>query len=313
MGRQGGVPGLGDYVREPLALACAKGGRSLQRPDSAAARDLVTIITAAFNSEAFLSRAIESIAAQTYRPIEYIVVDGGSQDGTLNVLRRYENDIDLWLSEPDGGISDAFNKGIALARGEFIALVNSDDWIEPEHVQRAVERLRRTGADFAFGDLMVHDSGGRAGYAIAGDPRYGRRLCHGMPDVHHPSVVCRREVYERHGLYDTRLRVGMDYEWLLRGYLQGVRGEYIPGLTSHMLGTGVSNRNARAGLAEVRDVSIRYGYPARVAWMRFVGRAIRVRIRQFVERRISQRLARHMRALLHSRFKAVSAMTSSGR
>ena len=305
------VPTLDDYVREPRSLACPVGGRSLRRAQSIAARDLVTIITVAFNSESSLARTIESIAAQTHPSVEYIVVDGGSRDDTLGVLRRYEKDIDLWLSEPDGGISDAFNKGIALARGEFIGLVNSDDWIEPEHARLAVESLRRSGADFAFGDLFVHDPKGAVRYAMTGDPAYGARLRHAMPDVHHPTVVCRREVYERHGLYDTRLRIAMDYEWLLRGYLNGARGVYVPGLASHMRGSGVSNRNARMGLAEVRDVSILYGYPAGAAWAKFTARVVRVETRRFMERWISESLARRLRALLHSRHRSVSGTRDS--
>lgn len=313
--RVGGVRGrisvLDDYVRVPHSLACPLGGRSLRTPVPAATRDLVTIITIAFNSEMSLGRTIESIAAQTHRPIEYIVIDGGSRDGTLDLLRRHEQEIDLWLSEPDKGISDAFNKGIALARGEFIVLVNSDDWIEPEHLRLAVKHLRESGADFCFGDLIVHNSNGTVGYAMTGDPAYGARVRHAMPDVHHPTVVCRREVYERHGLYDTELRIAMDYEWLLRGYLAGARGVYVPGLTSHMHGTGVSNRNARLGLAEVREVSIRYGYSVGAAWARYVGRVIRVATRQFMERWVSQRLASHLRVLLHSRHRSLRGMTGS--
>lgn len=301
-----GVPTLDEYVRERRSLACPVGGRSLQRAQVVSGRDLVSIITIAFNSESSLARTIESIAAQTHPSVEYIVVDGGSRDDTLGVLRRHEKDVDLWLSEPDRGISDAFNKGIALARGEFIALVNSDDWIEPQHARVAVEALRRSGADFAFGDLFVHDSAGAIRYAMTGDPAYGARLRHAMPDVHHPTVVCRREVYERHGLYDMQLRIAMDYEWLLRGYLSGARGVYVPGLASHMRGSGVSNRNARLGLAEVRDVSIRYGYSAGAAWTRFVGRVVRVETRRFMERWISESLARRLRALLHSRHKPLS-------
>jgi cellulose synthase/poly-beta-1,6-N-acetylglucosamine synthase-like glycosyltransferase len=124
------VPALQDYVRDPGALSCPMGGRSSLRWAAAQPRGLLTIITVAFNSATTLERTIDSVGRQTYPNIEYIVVDGGSTDGTLDLLRQRDRDIDLWLSEPDGGISDAFNKGIALGRGEFIALLNSDDWIE---------------------------------------------------------------------------------------------------------------------------------------------------------------------------------------
>ncbi|MBW4052026.1 MAG: glycosyltransferase [Proteobacteria bacterium] len=305
------APTLDGYVRERSALSCPMGGRSLRRPQPVSERDLVTIVTVTFNSEKFLLKTIDSIAAQTHRPLEYIVVDGGSRDETLQVLRRREEDIDLWLSEPDRGIGDAFNKGIALARGEFIALVNSDDWLEAGHVSRAVEHLRRSKADFAFGDVIVHDVTGAARYSIMGDPSYFNRVRHAMPDINHPTVVCRRQVYERHGLYDPSLRIAMDYEWLLRGYVHGVRGLYVPDLTSHMLGAGVSNRQGRLALAEVRNVSILYGYPPRGAWVRFIARATRLEVRRFLERWISQTFAAYLRSILHSRYRVMSGMTGS--
>lgn len=312
-GRRFPVPTLDEYVREVAALACPSGGRSLRRKSPVETKGLVTVVTVSFNSAESLPRTIDSVAAQSYRNIEYIIVDGGSSDGTNELLRQRESDIDLWISEPDLGIGDAFNKGIALAHGEFIALVNSDDWIEPRHVECTVERLRRSGADFVFGDLLVHDALGAVRYAITGDPAYGVRIRHAMPDVNHPSVVCRREVYERYGLYDRKLRIAMDYEWLLRGHFCGVRGEYAPGLTSHMRGAGVSDRNVRAGLAEVRDISIRYGYASVAAWCRFSGRICKIATREFIERWISRRLAARLRMLIHHRYRANVAGASARR
>jgi glycosyltransferase involved in cell wall biosynthesis len=293
------IPRLTDYPRHPWMLDCPKGGRSSGRPGRETSAGLVTVVTVTLNSAATLDRTIDSIAAQTHGRIEYIIVDGGSTDGTPQTLRRREADIDLWVSAPDRGISDAFNRGIALASGEYIALVNSDDWLEADHAARAVSRLGRTDAQFVFGNLMVHEADGKARYAITGDPAYGRRVRHAMPDINHPSVVCRRGVYERHGLYDVGLRIAMDYEWLLRGYLLGVRGEYLQDLTSHMDAGGASHRSAIAGLGEVRDVSVRYGYPRLLAGMRYANRAARTLIRMSLERRVSMSLARRLRKWLH--------------
>jgi glycosyltransferase involved in cell wall biosynthesis len=303
--RGGDIPALDDYARDLRELRCQVGGRALRGDTSTHRPGLVTIVTVGLNSSASLPRTIDSIVAQTYPKIEYIVVDGGSNDGTLDLLRQRDRDIDLWLSEPDRGISDAFNKGIALAHGEFLALVNSDDWIEPLHVERAVQHLQTSEADFVFGDILIHDKAGALRYSLMGDPDYRRRIVHAMPDINHPSVVCRRELYERHGLYDLGLRVAMDYEWLLRCHIRGMRGEYSPGLTSHMSGDGVSNRNARAGLAEVRDVSARYGYSPSAAWVRYAGRMAKTGVRLFLERCFSQRFTDRMRGLTHRRLRAV--------
>jgi glycosyltransferase involved in cell wall biosynthesis len=289
------------------------GGRALTRHASHEPSGLVTVITVAFNSAATISRTIDSVAAQTYPRLEYIVIDGGSVDGTVEVLRQREGDIDIWLSEPDRGISDAFNKGIALASGQFIALVNSDDWMDPDHITRAVASLQATAADFAFGNLLVHGVGNAPQHTIDGDPCYARRIRHAMPDLSHPSLVCRREVYERYGLYDTKLRIAMDYDWLLRGHRSGVRGCYVPELVSHMGGDGISHVSGHLGLREVREISMRHGYPAPLAWARFWIRISRLRVRLFMERwSVSRSIAHRLRRLIHPAYRPHRQGISTG-
>lgn len=300
---------LEDYVRDRSGLRCPTGGRSSRGIHSDPA-GTVSIVTVAFNAARTIERTINSVAAQTYPNVEYILVDGGSTDGTIDLLRKREADIDIWLSEPDHGISDAFNKGIALARGEFIALVNADDWLEPRHMEWAVNHLRRTEADFVFGNMIVHAGDGSPQYLLLGDRRYIERLRHAMPDINHPSVVCRRQVYERLGLYDTRLRVAMDYEWILRGYVAGVRGDYVPEITSHMEGSGISHRSGHIGLREVRDVSVRYGHPRGLAHLRFAGRLVRLSARTFLERWVSRGMAHRLRVLIHPGFRKMNATAS---
>jgi glycosyltransferase involved in cell wall biosynthesis len=302
------IPVLQDYARDLNGSSGPMGGRAVggRRLEPAGT---VSAITVCFNSLGTVARAIDSVAAQTHTQVEYIVIDGGSNDGTVDVLRNRANDIDLWISERDRGISDAFNKGVALASGEFIAFVNADDWLEPAHMASAVAALRETNADFVFGNLVVHGSDGAAQYALSGDAGYGTSIRHAMPDVNHPSLVCRRRVFERYGLFDTSLRIAMDYDWLLRGYLAGVRGTYLPGLTSHMEMGGVSQRSARAALREVREISIRHGYPRRMAWSRFIARLARVRARLLLERLISRNLAQRVRAVIHPRYRPFPAGT----
>lgn len=293
---------LQDYSRyAALPLQCASGGRAA-RPGPLGRQGLLTIITVTFNSARTLARTVDSVAAQTYARIEYIVIDGGSTDGTLDLIRRREDDIALWLSEPDSGISDAFNKGIALAGGEFIALVNSDDWLEPDQMRRAVEALQRTRADFVFGNMKVHGADGTEQFELKGDPEYRTRIRHEMPDLNHPSMVCRREAYERYGLYDTELRVAMDYEWLLRAHIGGAKGMYVPELTSHMGDGGVSNHSIRMAFEETRSVSVRHGYPPMLAGVRHLIRLAKLRVRLIIERWISRNFARTVRSLIHRGF-----------
>jgi glycosyltransferase involved in cell wall biosynthesis len=226
----------------------------------------VTIVTAVRNRAATLARTIESVLAQTYPRVEHVVIDGASSDGTLEVIGRYADRLAYWRSEPDQGISDAFNKGLAAARGDCIGLLNADDWLEPEQVERAVAALARSGADFVFGDLLYHDPAGRTLFRIRGDAGYARALARGMPDVNHPTLLARRRVYERVGGFAPAWRCAMDYDWLLRVHRAGFRGAYAPEILGHMTLAGVSDRDYLRALAEVRAIAIAHGEPALRAW-----------------------------------------------
>lgn len=279
-------------------------GRSIgplrpSEPPPAASEPLVSVITVTLNAVRTIDRTIDSVRAQTHRALEYIVIDGGSTDGTVDRLTRRAAEIDYWLSEPDRGISDAFNKGIVLARGEYVAIINSDDWMEPDHLELAVEALENTGADFVYGDLMLHAADGKASHLLLGEPNYGRRLRHTMPTINHPSLVCRRSMYKSYGLFDVALSTAMDYEWLLRSHQAGAKGAYIPRLLVHMTMEGRSNSGVIAGLAEVRHVSSLYGYPRLLAWLRFAVRCGKTRVRQNLEGQLTRRSIIALRRLVN--------------
>ncbi len=305
------IPAIGTYVRDPRNLSCPNGGRfasgqQLGEPDA-----ILTVVTAVLNCAKTLPKTFDSIRSQTYRNIQYIVIDGGSQDGTLELIKEQEANLHIWLSEPDHGISDAFNKGIALASGKYVALVNADDWLEPDHFRIAIDCLEQSNCDFTFGNLMFHNSDGTPLYTVLGDPRYAQHILHSMPSVNHPSIVCRRDLYERNGLFDNTFRIAMDYEWLLRNHKQGARGTYLPDITSHMGTDGISQRSILASLREVERASVRHGYSARLARIRYWFRATKVTLRLFIERRLSVSLAKSMRAVLNSRYKRHQSINSN--
>ena len=149
------VPLLGDYPAQPHPES-RKGGRRAQEVSgtSAAPFPSVSIVTIVRNGVRTLPRTLDSVLSQDFLDIEYVIVDGGSTDGTLDLLQANQNRIALWISEADRGISDAFNKGIALSRGEIIGLINGDDWYEPGAVRAIVAEMQRTGADIACGGLQ---------------------------------------------------------------------------------------------------------------------------------------------------------------
>ena len=240
------VPRPADYPCEPQA-ASLYGGLRIRRPAPRTnPAPLVSIVTIVRNGAEKFARAAESVLDQDYPAIEYIVVDGGSTDGTLDVIRRLEGRIALWVSEPDAGISDAFNKGIALAHGEVVALLNSDDWYEPDSVSTAVRALEASGADIAHGKLQYWEDT-RKTYLVTGDARMLER---GMT-VGHPTVFVRRTCYERLGLYRHDFRQAMDYEWLLRAKVSGARFCFVDRCLANMQDGGMGDQFWRRSQKEV--------------------------------------------------------------
>jgi glycosyltransferase involved in cell wall biosynthesis len=241
-----GVPKRADYPCEPRATGLYGGVRTRRLASQPAHAPLVSIVTIVRNGAAKFGRAAESVLGQDYPAIEYIVVDGGSTDGTLDVIRRLDRRIAVWVSEPDAGISDAFNKGIALAHGEVVGLLNSDDWYEPDAVSSAVRALETTGADIVHGKLQYWE-GERKTYLVTGNAHL---LESGMT-VGHPTVFVRRACYERLGLYRHDFRQAMDYEWLLRAKVSGASFFFVDRCLANMQDGGTGDRWWRRSQKEV--------------------------------------------------------------
>ncbi len=245
---------------------------------------LVTVVTLSYNSEATISRAIESVLNQTYRSIEYVIIDGGSRDATVSIIESHRARLSYWRSGPDGGISNAFNLGIAAARGRYVAIVNSDDWMSPDQIEQAVTALEQSGAAFAFGNLAVHAEDGHVLYVVEGRPDYWKNMRYRMPHINHPTVVVCRDAYERVGPFDRRRRIAMDFDWHLRAELLGVRGVYAPLLLGHMGKGGVSDQHWRAGLKEVRAIAIEHRQSRVLAHVVYLARTLRAYIRLALHR-----------------------------
>jgi glycosyltransferase involved in cell wall biosynthesis len=240
---------------------------------------LISVVTTVWNGAKTLRRTIETVRQQGIDLIEYIVIDAGSTDTTIDIILANQDVISYWVSEKDRGISDGFNKGLALSRGKYILILNADDWMSPGQLNYAIETLETTGADFVFGDLLYHNDK-KVLYRIRGEVDYAARIAHVMPGLNHPTVVIRRSAYEKFGLFDLTLRYAMDYELLLRMHKGGARGIYDPRIVGHMSLEGTSDRNARAALKEGRDISIRHGYPALPAHLLYLWRAAKSTLRR---------------------------------
>lgn len=185
---------------------------------TAKAGPLVSIITVAYNAKSHIRQAIESVLAQTYPNVEYVIIDGASTDGTLDIIRTFEDGIDHWVSEPDEGIYNAMNKGIALATGDIIGLVNADDVIYPDTVKRVAAALSENPeAGFTMAPVeLAHDEGTIFGVASPlADDELAVRMWKEIPCPHQGMYV-RRELYQTLGSFDERYCLSADYDFLLR-------------------------------------------------------------------------------------------------
>ncbi len=252
MGKSGYVastppPSLDDY-RTEAGKGINKGGRrSSGAPASIdALTPLVSVITIVRNGVTVLPRAIESVLSQDYRNVDHVVVDGQSTDGTLGVLQTFSNDISLWVSERDAGISDAFNKGIVLSRGEIIGILNCDDWYEPGAIRKVVDAMQNSGADIAAGKMQYWE-GDRHTFIVSSDPD----LLDQSMTVAHPTVFVRRSCYRQIGLYRLDFRFAMDYELMLRARHSGARFVTVEHCIANMQLGGAGDKRWRDGQREV--------------------------------------------------------------
>lgn len=208
----------------------------------------VSVITAVYNSRDTIARALDSVLAQDHPDVESLVIDGGSTDGTLQVLRSYADRLGVLVSEPDCGIYDALNKGIQRASGDVVGFLHSDDLFADAGVlSRIAAAFAEPAVEVVYGDLhyVRKDNPEQVvRYWRAGEFA-GRRLGWGwMPP--HPTLYARRSVYEQTGLFDTSFRIAADYDFILRMLGQGGVGvHYIPEVLVKMRVGGASNRSLR--------------------------------------------------------------------
>lgn len=183
---------------------------------------LVSIITVVRNGEAHLEQTINSVLSQKYPNIEYIVIDGCSTDKTLDIIRKYDDRIDYWLSEADDGIADAMNKGVRLAHGEIIAHLHSDDYYADTSVVSDVvnEILRNPSSLWLTGGKNIINHEGAVILQIPVKPFSYKRLLRANY-IFHCATFIRRRVFDQIGYFDTSLHFAMDYDlWLRVGALE---------------------------------------------------------------------------------------------
>ena len=205
-----------------------------------------SIISPVFNRAFSIGEAIQSLHAQTYSVWQHVVIDGGSTDETLNVINQFPSGQRILISEPDQGIYDALNKGFALATGEVIGILHSDDLLANDRVlEQVAAAFSEPSVDAVFGDLEYVAAGDVTRvirYWRSGECSRGRLAWGWMPP--HPALFLRRRVIEQFGGYDTRYRISADYDAILRYFWGGnIMSVYIPSVLVRMRVGGESNRS----------------------------------------------------------------------
>ena len=199
----------------------------------------ISVVTVIFNAESFLEQTIQSVISQTYNNIEYVIIDGASDDGSVEIIKRYGDAIDYWVSEPDRGIAHAMNKGIRASSGDYLLFLHADDYFLNEHViQTAVSRMD-TECDIAAFNIIFQNGGHWTECRSRGFDywlNFKTGLCH-------QAVFCSRALFERLGGFDESYKVAMDYEFWLRAYREGITPKLFNYALTCMRDTGISSRS----------------------------------------------------------------------
>lgn len=262
-------------------------------------RPLVSIVTPVLNAAATLQQCLDSVCIQDYSPIEHIVIDGGSSDGTVEILRREAQHLAYWVSDPNCSTATAFNKGLAAAKGSVLAFLNADDWYERDAVSRAVAALEASGADFTYGAVEVHGLEGSLGILRPLPPAlWQQESLYQMP-VPHISMFFHRESLGRIGPFDERCTSTSDHDQFIRLLAAGCRAVELEGVVGHIRTGG--DADSLKALQESWAIAGRHGAPSGRRLRRF-GRHLAVYVlRKLGKLLLGQRRTAWLLARLGSR------------
>jgi glycosyltransferase involved in cell wall biosynthesis len=244
------------------------------------ARPLVSIITAVRNSEALLEKTILSVISQRYDNMEYIIIDGASTDGSIGIIKKYDNAINYWISEPDKGIYDAWNKGLLIAKGDWIGFLGAGDTYYEDAIENYINDILKTGEEYIeyISSKNQLISGKEKVIRTIGSRWQWKRFAKYM-NVAHVGSLHHRRLFQKYGYFDPSYKICGDYEFLLRPRENLLAG-YLDKVTTNMLSGGISDNKSQA-LREAMRAKIMTGKRNRyictmemwIAWAKFHGRS----------------------------------------
>lgn len=214
------APGQNFKLEATLESSFVHGGRRVAHGQQDTRRPKVSIITVCRNAARTLPAAIDSVRRQTFQDFEHIVVDGVSTDRTVALLESYGSDIEYFVSTPDTGIYHAMNRGLSLARGEYIAILNADDWFNPKFLEVSLDAIARSNADISYSDYTTE----RGHIKCA---PLSEALCFSQLDVKHNTFLMSRKAFDVVGVFDENYRIVSDAKWNRAAYFSGLEFVHI--------------------------------------------------------------------------------------
>lgn len=227
----------------------------------------ISLITVCYNSSSTILDTLLSINSQTYPHLEHIIIDGGSKDDTMTIVKAHGKRLTTVISEPDRGIYDAFNKGLSRASGEVVGFLNSDDvYANPDVISLVMDAFGNDSVDAVYADLIYvrRDNLDKITRYWKSRPYQSGAFSHAFVPPH-PTLFLRRRVYERIGGFDTTYRLAADYEYMLRAFhTHGIRSVYLPKILVKMRAggaTGGALPHIRAQNVEILEALSRHAVP----------------------------------------------------
>lgn len=215
----------------------------------------VSVITVSYNSAKTIEQTIRSVLGQTYKNVEYIVIDGASTDGTQQMIEKYADDISYYISEQDDGIYYAMNKGIEKATGDIIGIINSDDWYSKSAVEDVVKCFTENDTDIVYGEVMRVERDETISETRKVDSLAD--IWYGMT-IWHPAVFVRKGVYQKLGGFSIDYEISADYEFILRCYSNKIKFTYLDKVLSFFRSAGISNTQHIKCAEETNAITLKY-------------------------------------------------------
>ncbi|WP_312067450.1 glycosyltransferase family 2 protein [Empedobacter sp.] len=212
----------------------------------------ISIITVCWNASATLEETIKSVASQTYNNIEYIIVDGGSTDSSVDIIKKYTNVIDIWVSEKDKGLYDAMNKGVAMATGDYIGILNADDtFFEKNTIEKVAKFLQDNPLDACVGDIVQHKNG-KIIRKYSSKNWIPEKLKIGFM-APHPAIFFKKELFQKFGNYKLGYKIAADYELIIRYFIKHTITWKYSGITTTSMSVGGASSSGLSSYNKITE------------------------------------------------------------